>query len=244
MPQHIVILGAHSAIAQAVARRFAQRGAKLFLAGRDQTKLRQLASELTTHYAIQVDYGFFDATVFDEHANFWQHVITVMGEIDGVLLAFGYLSDPKQSTEWEEFLKVINCNFTGAVSILNLCADYFRNKKQGFIAAISSVAGDRGRNTNLIYNTAKGALSLYLQGLRQRLFQDGVHVMTIKPGFVDTPMIAGKENLFLVATTDTVADKIITALHKKTNILYVPWFWRYIMWLFKSIPETLFKRSL
>jgi decaprenylphospho-beta-D-erythro-pentofuranosid-2-ulose 2-reductase len=137
---------------------------------------------------------------------------------------------------------VIASNFTGAVSILSYCANYFEPLQRGFIIGISSVAGDRGRQSNYVYGAAKGALSLYLQGLRNRLFAKGVRVITIKPGFVDTAMTFGLPGLFLVATPQSIGERIVAALGKSADIVYLPGFWRYIMLIIKHIPEPIFKR--
>ena len=137
---------------------------------------------------------------------------------------------------------MIVSNFTGAVSILNHCANYFETLQNGFIIGISSVAGDRGRQSNYLYGAAKGALSLYLQGLRNRLFVSGVRVITIKPGFVDTAMTFGLPGLFLVATPQFVGARIVSALGKSADIVYLPGFWRYLMLIIKHIPEAVFKR--
>jgi len=114
--------------------------------------------------------------------------------------------------------------------------------KRGFIIGISSVAGDRGRQSNYVYGAAKGALSLYLQGLRNRLHPSGVRVITIKPGFVDTAMTYGLPGMFLVASPQAVGESIASSPGKSADVVYLPWFWRYIMLIIKHIPEPIFKR--
>ncbi len=138
--------------------------------------------------------------------------------------------------------RIIDSNFTGAASILSHCANHFESMKSGFIIGISSVAGDRGRQSNYVYGAAKGALSLYLQGLRNRLYPGGVRVITIKPGFVDTAMTYGLPGLFLVASPQYMGNRIVAALGKSADVVYLPWFWRYIMLIIKLIPEPIFKR--
>ncbi len=138
--------------------------------------------------------------------------------------------------------KIITSNFTGAVSILGICANYFEPLKRGFIIGISSVAGDRGRQSNYVYGAAKGALSIYLQGLRNRLFPSGVRVVTIKPGFVDTAMTFGLPGLFLVASPQHIGKQIVRTLSKSTDVVYLPGFWRFIMLIIKHVPEVIFKR--
>jgi short-subunit dehydrogenase len=157
-------------------------------------------------------------------------------------LAFGYLGDQQAARDFGVGKKVIAANFTGATSILSHCANYFEQKKCGFIIGVASVAGDRGRQSNYVYGAAKGALSLYLQGLRNRLYVSGVRVITIKPGFVDTAMTYGLPGLFLVASPQYVGQRIVGSLTKSADVVYLPWFWRYIMFIIKCIPEPVFKR--
>jgi decaprenylphospho-beta-D-erythro-pentofuranosid-2-ulose 2-reductase len=141
-----------------------------------------------------------------------------------------------------EARRILDTNFTGSALALNILANHFEQKRRGFICGISSVAGDRGRQSNYLYGSAKGGLTIYLQGLRNRLYHSGVHVITVKPGFVDTRMVFGKAKLPLVATPQAVARDIYLAVKKRKNVVYVPWFWRYIMSMVGSIPEGLFKR--
>lgn len=236
---NIVILGATSSLARAMAVEFAQQNAQLYLASRDLFELNRIATDLSLRFSITAHCGEFDAENFASHEKFWQQVLTTMGSVDGVVIAFGYMPPP---LEKNQFQKIINSNFSGVVSILNYISDYLKQQKQGFIIGISSVAGERGRYANYLYGSSKAALTTYLSGLRNELFRHGVHVMTVKPGFIDTAMTFGRPNLFLVATPEKTAKSIIKALNKKRNMIYVPWFWRYIMIIFKLIPESLFKR--
>lgn len=137
---------------------------------------------------------------------------------------------------------MIDVNFTSYVSILEKAASYLEQERTGFIGVISSVAGDRGRQSNYIYGSSKGALSVYLQGLRNRLFSSGVHVATIKPGFVDTQMTYGLNGLFLVAKPEDVAKRVYESIRKERDVIYVPGFWAVMMFIIKSIPERIFKR--
>jgi len=240
MKKTVLILGATSTIARATAEAFARQGYPLFLAARDQQELKHIVDDLTIRYGITVQYGYFEAEDFAAHAAFFTQVLKITHALAGVLLAFGYMGDKSPGSNTQEDIKIINTNFTGAVSILNHCADYFASQREGFIIGISSVAGDRGRQSNYIYGAAKGALSLYLQGLRNRLFKYNVKVITIKPGFVDTPMTFGKKGIFLAATPAYVGKRIVSALNK--NVVYIPWFWCFIMQIIKLIPESIFKR--
>ncbi len=242
MSEAVLILGATSAIARATANAFAARGNALYLASRDADELRRIAADIHLRYGVEVHHGLFDAEATDSHGAFLKSVVTAMPKISGVVLAFGYLGDQQAARDFSVGAKVIAANFTGAASILSHCANYFEPMKSGFIIGISSVAGDRGRQSNYVYGAAKGALSLYLQGLRNRLHPSGVRVITVKPGFVDTAMTYGLPGLFLVASPQAIGERIVHALGKSADVVYLPWFWRYIMQIIRHIPEPIFKR--
>ena len=242
MSNAVLILGATSAIARGTAAAFAAKGHNIYLAARDMDELQRTASDLRIRYGVTVAYGLFDAEATATHEAFLQSVITEMQGLAGVVLAFGYLGDQLAARDFKTGEKVIAANFTGAASILSHCANYFEQLKHGFIIGISSVAGDRGRQSNYVYGAAKGALSIYLQGLRNRLFPHGVRVITVKPGFVDTAMTYGMPGLFLVASPQAIGERIAGALNKSSDVVYLPGFWRYIMLIIKHIPEPIFKR--
>ena len=216
----VLILGATSSIARAAANSFAKKGYSIFLAGRNLSELAKIASDISIRHQTPITYGFFDAESFVDHPLFLDKTVTKMQGLDGVLVAFGDLGNHLKSiSDFTAAQLIINRNFTGACSILTCCANYFAQKKDGFIIAISSVAGDRGRQSNYIYGAAKGGLSLFLQGLRNRLFPYGVRVITIKPGFVDTAMTFGKPGLFLVANPKNVGEKIVASL--KLSLIHI-----------------------
>lgn len=246
MSENVLILGATSGIARPLCRILAERGCRLLLAGRNVDELQKMAADLATRYKATAHVEPFDALDFDSHAEFLNRTIARFdGEISGVVLCYGYLPEqPATQTDFAEARQTIDVNFTSAVSILNLIANHLESKQQGYIAAISSVAGDRGRQSNYTYGASKAALSAYLQGLRNRLHASGVSVLTIKPGFVDTPMTAGRinPNSPLVAAAETVARDIDRALKRNKDVLYTPRIWRCIMCVVRSIPEWLFKR--
>jgi short-subunit dehydrogenase len=157
---------------------------------------------------------------------------------------FGYLGDAnKARTDWNEAERIIQTNYTGAVSILDRVADHYALQKKGVIVGISSVAGERGRQSNYHYGSAKAGFTAYLSGLRNRLFQDGVHVVTVQPGFVYTRMT---ENLqlpkLLTGQPADVANTVYSAVKNKKNVVYVKWFWRWIMFIIRNIPEFMFKK--
>ncbi|MGR6034893.1 MAG: SDR family oxidoreductase [Candidatus Nitrosoglobus sp.] len=239
----VLVLGATSAIARGTAAALARCGYPLYLGGRDEAELERLAADLTIRYQVKVHCGVVDANDYTAHRLFLERVVDTMEELEGVVLAFGYLGDTATAqTEFEEAKRIITVNFTGAVSLLSECANYLESKRSGFIIGLSSVAGDRGRQSNYYYGAAKGGLSIFLQGLRNRLFSAGVQVLTVKPGFVDTAMTFGLPGLFLVASPYTVGEQIVVALKKGRDYVYIPWFWRYIMFIICTIPESLFKR--
>ena len=242
MSEAVLILGATSAIARATANAFAARGDALYLASRDDDELRRIAADIRLRYGVEVYHGLFDAEVTATHEAFFKSVIAAMPELSGMVLAFGYLGDQRAARDFSVGAKVIASNFTGAVSILSQCANYLELLQRGFIIGISSVAGDRGRQSNYVYGAAKGALSLYLQGLRNRLHPGGVRVITVKPGFVDTAMTYGLPGMVLVASPQYIGECIVRALGRSADIVYLPWFWRYIMLIIKLIPEPVFKR--
>jgi len=161
-----------------------------------------------------------------------------------VVAAFGYLGDQdKAQSDFQEAQKIIQTNFTGAVSILEIVATDFEHRGRGFIIGMGSVAGERGRQSNYVYGAAKGALGTYLSGLRNRLCKRGVQVITVLPGFIDTKMTRGMGlPALLTATPQQVAADIFAAYRKSKNTIYTRWFWRWIMTVIKSIPEPIFKR--
>ncbi len=244
-PKSVVILGALSGVARHLADAFAREGFAVVLAGRDMTELDLLARDLRTRHRVSCCCLAFDALNVDSHGAFVAQCTEALGELPGgVVLSFGYMAD--QSEAQRDFAvarRTLDTNFTGAVSILEQFAAAYEDRRCGFIAALGSVAGDRGRKMNYIYGASKAGLSVYLQGLRNRLHEAGVQVTTIKPGFMDTPMTYGmKLPKPLVAAPDAAARAMTRAILKGRNIVYVPFFWRYIMWIIRSIPEWQFKK--
>jgi len=239
----VLIIGATSAIAQEVAKLYAEKGSKLFLVARDSQKLDQIARDLEVRGAEAVDCLSQDLVSGEQHEMLLNKADETLDGIDIVLIAHGTLPDQKQcEASVNQTLKELQVNFLSIVSLLSLFANYFEKKGRGCLAVISSVAGDRGRQSNYIYGAAKGGLSIFLQGLRNRLNKAGVCVLTIKPGFVDTPMTKDFKKGFLWAQPKPVAEAIVTAIQKRKDVLYVPWFWRWIMVIIRVIPERVFKR--
>ncbi|MBT8127471.1 MAG: SDR family NAD(P)-dependent oxidoreductase, partial [Gammaproteobacteria bacterium] len=169
--------------------------------------------------------------------------INTLDGLDLVLIAHGTLPEQKACEQsFDLTQKEFGINTLSTISLLTYLANYFEDKGQGTIAVISSVAGDRGRQSNYVYGSAKGTVTLYLQGLRNRLHKSNVNVITVKPGFVDTPMTSGMNKGLLWAKPEKIADTIFRAIDRRRDVVYAPWFWRYIMLIIRMIPELLFKR--
>jgi decaprenylphospho-beta-D-erythro-pentofuranosid-2-ulose 2-reductase len=240
----VLIVGATSAIAEALARRLAARGDSLLLAGRDATRLDAIAADLRVRGAPQAHVGILDVARSDEHARFVDDAWRTHGPFDIALLAHGTLPDQKAcEASVERTLAELNVNLIGTVSLLTLLANRMQERGSGTLGVITSVAGDRGRQSNYVYGAAKGGVSLFLQGLRHRLAPVGVKVVDIKPGFVDTPMTAAFAKGGLWATPAQVAKDIERALDRSTAVLYTPWFWRGIMGIVRALPNALFHRT-
>jgi len=238
MNRNILILGASSAIGRATAMAFVEKGDMVYLAGREISELERLSTDMNIRYHLKDNaktlYGELDIEKLESHHDFFNKVLTLLSQIDGIVYAMGYMG--------ESIPKTLNINLNSAVNILEICANYLEQQKSGFIIGISSCAGDRGRKSNYIYGAAKGGLSIYLQGLRNKLFKNNIRVITIKPGFVDTQMTFGLPRLFLVAQPQDIGKAIANTVNKKSDVVYLPWFWRYIMLIIKNIPEAIFKR--
>ena len=240
----ILIVGATSAIAEATARLFAADGDRLCLAGRNETRLMAIAEDLRVRGAAQVETIALDANDFSRHEPVLSHAARAMGGLDTVLIAHGTLPDQQAcQASVDATLEAITTNALSVIALLTLVANRFEQQGAGTIAVISSVAGDRGRQSNYVYGTAKGAVSIFAQGLRNRLARAGVKVVTIKPGFVDTPMTAAMKKGALWATPGAVGKRIHRAMTKGEDIVYTPWFWRWIMAIIKAVPESIFKKA-
>ena len=237
----VLILGAGSDMAVALARQFAAEKYDVQLAARNTSFLQAQENDLRIRYGINASSHAFDAVDFASHPAFYESLPV---KPDITICVFGYLGDQELGqTSWQEASRIIHTNYTGAVSILNVVAADYAARRQGTIIGISSVAGERGRQSNYLYGSAKAGFTAYLSGLRNRLFHNGVHVMTVQPGFVYTRMTEGLTlPPLLTAQPIDVASAIVKAAKAKKNVLYVKWFWRYIMLIIKSIPEFIFKK--
>lgn len=237
----ILLLGAASDMAIALSRKFASAGYGVQLAARNVERLRPLQSDLSIRYNAPCSLHEFDAEQPGGHREFFT-ALTPLPDV--TISVFGYLGDQQLAqSDWQECGKIISVNYTGAISILNIAAETYAAQGRGVIVGISSVAGERGRQSNYFYGSAKAGFTAYLSGLRNRLFRRGVYVLTVKPGFVYTRMT---ENMplppMLTATPEQVAEDIFRAVQKKKNVIYTKWFWRWIMLLIRNIPENIFKK--
>ncbi len=241
--RRILIFGATSAMAEATARLLAQDGSSFFLVGRDRVKLDAVADDLRVRGAAQVTAAACDALEFNRHQAVVDEAFEALGGLDTVLIAHGSLPDQKACEQsFEAARREFEINALAVMSLLTHAANRFERQGSGTIAVISSAAGDRGRQSNYVYGAAKGAVSLFMQGLRNRLHPRGVHVLTIKPGFVDTPMTAAFPKGILWARPQKVAQGICEAIEKKKDVVYLPWFWSPVMRLIRGLPEAIFKR--
>lgn len=239
--QRVLIIGAYSAIAEAVAREYARRGAALFLVGRNPQRLDTLAADLRVRGAPRADAFALDVNDVDTHGAMLDAAQTALGGIDVALIAHGTLPtqdecDANVETTLREFA-------TNGTSVIALGTELAKRLQRGAtLAAISSVAGDRGRASNYLYGSAKAAVSTFLSGLGQRLHPEGINVLAIKPGFVDTPMTASFRKGALWATPEQVASGILKAIDRRKPVAYLPWFWWGVMQVIKNIPEFVFRR--
>ncbi|MEO1080727.1 MAG: SDR family oxidoreductase [Pseudomonadota bacterium] len=241
--KNVLIVGATSAIAIAIAKLFARRGDTLYLVARNAERLEQTAEDLRARGAAVIHTATADALDSAGQQKCVEQAVDTLGELDLVLLAYGTLPDQEECQGSIEATRIeFETNALSAILLLTQVADIFERQRKGTIAVITSVAGDRGRQSNYVYGAAKGAVSLFLQGLRNRLHESGVTVATIKPGFVDTPMTAQFEKGPLWASPDTVANTVVRGLDRKANVIYAPGFWRYIMLVIRLVPESIFKR--
>lgn len=238
----ILIIGATSAIAEATARLWAAQGHRLHLLGRNAERLTTIAADLKIRGAESAQYAVLDVNDFAQHAAGLDDATAALGGLDVVLIAHGTLGDQKAcEQDFSVALQELNTNAISVISLLTHLANRFEAQKHGAIAVISSVAGDRGRQSNYVYGTAKGAVSIFLQGLRNRLYKFGVQVLTIKSGFVDTPMTASFKKGPLWTSPEAIARSIYDGIEKRRDVIYTPWFWLGIMTVIRLIPERIFK---
>lgn len=238
----VLIIGATSAIAEHCGRIWATRGNELYLVARNEAHLETIAADFEVRGASSVAINCVDLNELDRHIDLLESAENAMDGVDVVLIAHGTLSNQKEcELSVEETLADIQTNALSTISLLTLIANRFEAKKSGTICVISSVAGDRGRASNYVYGSAKAMVTAFTSGLRQRLHKSNVAVVTIKPGFVDTPMTAEFKKGFLWVKPDLVVQKILKAIDRKSDEVCVPLFWWVVMFVIRVIPSKFFK---
>ncbi len=237
-----VVLGATSAMARALAIELGRNGYNVITGARDQEENERIAADLALRTGCEAHALKFDAADYDSHPAFLEQCQAIAGEGLGLLaICFGYMDEQEEAQKNPASARrTIDVNLTGTISITEPFAALLEERKQGTVVIVSSVAGDRGRQSNYIYGASKAGLSTYAGGLRNRLYHAGVHVLTVKPGFVDTKMTWG--TVAFAADPADVAEQIMTGIRKRKNTIYTPFFWRYIMLIIQHIPDFQFKR--
>ncbi|RJQ22398.1 MAG: SDR family oxidoreductase [Nitrospiraceae bacterium] len=242
-PSKMLVFGATSAIAYETIKLFAKDGTSFYLCSRKEDELKRLADDLIVRGAKEVRFATFNALDVNSVTEAVNDCLIKFPDLDGLFIAHGFLPDQKVcETSIDSMRQVIDINFTSAATILTIVANYFEKRGTGTIIAVSSPGGDRGRQSNYVYGSAKGALTVFLSGLRQRLSRAGVSVITIKPGFVDTPMTVDFKKGILFVGPEVIARGIYKAVLKGKSEVYLPAYWRFIMMIIKHVPEMIFKK--
>lgn len=244
MSLSILIVGATSAIAQEIAKQYAVKGAALYLVGRNQSRLQGLAHDWQIRYGVKV--YTFECDMHDEAQcrAVFAAVTATMPVIDAAFVVHGTLPNQK-ACEQSDLLTAqeLRVNAGSYLQWLTLLANRLEQQGYGSLVAFGSCAGDRGRQSNYVYGAAKAMIDVFMQGLRHRLFSKGVHVLTVKPGFVDTPMTKTFKKGLLWAQPEQVATRVLRAIDRRQSVVYTPWFWGWIMGIIRAVPECLFHRS-
>jgi len=235
------VFGVTSRIGREVALRLAEAGFVVWVGARDGDEARRIAEDIAVRTGKPAHAGAFDARAVESHPALVEAIEAAVGPLERVVLAFGDMGEEGRRDP-AMLRRVVEVNFLGAASLAELTAERMAERKGGVVAALGSVAGDRGRQSNYLYGSAKGALALYLQGLRNRVFARGVHVCTVKLGFIDTRMTWGLSTKIPIATPEAASRAIVAAMESRADELYWPPFWRGVMGVIKAIPEAGFKR--
>ncbi len=240
---NILVFGATSAIAEASLLRYAQAGNRFHLIARDGEKLAALRQRLTDAGAEASETVQAELGRFEEHPQLVETAFASLGNVDLTLICHGSLPDQAHcESDFEAAFEALNINGLSTISLLTLLAPRLREQGHGTLAVITSVAGDRGRRSNYVYGSAKALVSAYLQGLRGKLHDAGVHVIDIRPGLVDSPMTARLAKGPLFSTPEQVAAVITRAVARKRHTVYAPGWWRIIMAIVRLLPDPIFKR--
>jgi short-subunit dehydrogenase len=237
-----IILGATSSMARAFARKVSTEGAAVFLAGRDREDLTALAADCVLRGARLAEAVDFDARAPETFAALIERLRAEEGEVNAAVFVGSMPAQAQIDADPALIDGTVTDSFTGPARFLHLLAPLIEERGTGTVVGVGSVAGDRGRLGNYVYGSAKAGFATYLSGLRNRLTRAGGHVVTVKPGFVDTAMTWGLQGMFLVASPEKVADDILRAVRKRRNVIYTPFFWALIMLIIRHIPEPIFKK--
>jgi decaprenylphospho-beta-D-erythro-pentofuranosid-2-ulose 2-reductase len=241
--RRILVLGATSGIAEAVCRLWAARGDSLFLVARNEGKLAAVAADMRTRGAAYVDTAVADLDDTSIHAELLAHAINSLAGLDIAFLALGILGEqPKAEHSYLDAAQILHTNLLAPVSLLTWLGNYCAQRHSGTLAVLSSVAGERGRKSNYVYGSSKAGLTVFVDGLRNRIDREGVRVMTIKPGPIKTAMTAAMKGSEKFADVEVVAVALVKAIDRGKDIVYVPGIWRLIMAVIRSIPERIFKK--
>lgn len=235
----VLILGGNSDVGKSLAKDFGKLGSNLILTSRKEGQLDSFKSDLEIRNEINCDVQLFDALDFKSHDSFYKNLKL---KPDIVITCIGYLDNQQDSQiDFQESLMSIQTNFTGLVSILNIISNDFEKREEGVIVGISSVAGDRGRGSNYIYGSSKSGFTSYLSGLRNRLNKSGVKLITVKPGFIKSKMTSHLD-LPKILTSDPkeISKDIIKSIKNGGSVVYIKWYWKWIMFIIKIIPEKIF----
>ncbi len=242
MNKKTVIIGATSAIAQAIARQLADQGDNLFLIARNDAHLKMVADDIAVRSQYHCEAMIFDAIDYKKIGECVSAANKALGGIDNVIIVHGVLPDQVAcESDFEESVKEFQINATSYIGLATAFADYFKKQKSGTLVLFSSCAGDRGRASNYLYGAAKAAVSIFAAGLRASLYKHNVYVMTVKPGFVDTPMTKDFKKGLLWATPLQVSSRVVKAMHQKKSVVYAPFFWRYILWVIRCLPDKMMR---
>ncbi len=234
----IIVIGASSGIGAEIAKEHLKKGNQVALVARREDELKKISSEFKNTIILKQD-----VKKFNESKKNFLELVNRLGGLDEIYYCSGVMykiSPDEFSTDKD--LEMIDVNFSGAVAWLNEAAILFQNLGKGKIIAISSIAGDRGRVGNPVYNSAKAALTTYLEALRNRLARKGITVLTVKPGFIDTDMTKGMKGLFWLISANDAAKIIIQATDKNKEDIYVPARWWFVATIIKLIPNFIFKK--
>jgi len=241
--KNVMIFGAASAIAIETAKKFAADGTSLYLVDLSIERLQAVADDILVHHNTSIEIEVLNALDYDKHEELINRAAEKLGGLDAVLIAHGTLADQEETQKTSEaIVREFNINCLSVISLASMAANYFEPKKAGCVAVISSVAGDRGRQSNYLYGAAKGGVSIFMEGLRNRMDQHGVNILTIKPGMVDTPMTAHMPKGPLFAKADAIGLGIYKAMKNGKDVAYLPGFWKLVMFIIRHIPESIFKK--